>query len=106
MLVAPVLIICNRVQNELSNKGKHVSVTDASNKSVNSCLSEVHVVFFFVFACETFLGSAPALVNVLVDINHQLEDGFENVLSQLLILFEKTGFALDHSDNKLERLMT
>mmetsp|Transcript_19732 Transcript_19732/g.24346 ORF Transcript_19732/g.24346 Transcript_19732/m.24346 type:complete len:472 (-) Transcript_19732:9-1424(-) len=106
VLVAPVGVVGNGGLNELSDQGEHVGVTNASNKSVDGGLTEVDIVFFLVLAGEALLGAHPALVDVLINVDHELEDSLEHILGEGLVLLDKTGLSLDHGDDEFERLVS
>ena len=74
MLVPPISIVSNRVLNELPDERKHFLITDACNETIDSLLSEGHIVFVLLLAREAFPRSDPVIIDVLVDVNHKLED--------------------------------
>ena len=106
MLVAPVCIVSHSVLDKFANQRKHVGVTNAGNESVDSCLTEVNIVFFFLLSSETLLGSHPVGINILIDVNHELEDRLKNVLDQSFVFLCKGWLSLDNSDNKFHGLMS
>jgi len=55
VLVPPVRVIGNSVLHKDANQGQHSSLTDTSNESVDSLLTEAYVVFFFILASEALL---------------------------------------------------
>ena len=105
MLVAPVSIVSNSVLHKLSNKRKHVSIANARNESIDCSLAKVDIVFFLIFTLESLLRPHPALINLIVDVDHQLEDLLEDVLGQSLVFLHQAWLALNHGDHKLERLV-
>ena len=106
MLVSPVCVVGHGVLHKNSNQRQHHGLTNTSNESVNSLLSEADIVFLLVFASEALLGAKPVVVDILIDVDHELEDEFEHVLDQSLVLLGERGLPFDHGNHKLERLMT
>ena len=105
MLIAPVCFVSNGSLHKLTDQRKHMSVTDSSHEPINCSLAKVDIVFLLIFALETFLRSHPACVNIIIDINHKLEDLLKNVLSKSLIFLHEARLTLYHSYDKLKRLM-
>lgn len=105
MLVSPVRIVSDSVLHKDSNQRQHHGLTDTGNESVYSLLSEADIIFFLVFAGEAFLGAKPVVVNILINIDHELEDELEHVFDQSLILLSQRGLSFNHGYHKLERLM-
>ena len=105
VLVAPVRVICNGVLDKSSDQGQHVGIADTCDESVDRCFSEVDIVFLFVFASKAFLGAHPVGIDILIDVNHQLEDLLKDVLDQGFVFLCKSGLPFDDRDNELHRLM-
>ena len=90
---------------KLADERQHLLLTNASNKSVNSLLAEVDIILLVALACKALLGSQPLCVNVLIDINHELEDLIQDVLDQFIVFSRKGGLSLEHGCGELKRLM-
>ena len=106
MLVSPVCVVSNSVRYEDSNEREHDSLADARNEPINAGLAKADVVFFFLFAGEALLGSEPVSINVLINVDHELEDKLKHVSDQNFVFFGERRLSLDHCDHELERLMT
>ena len=106
VLVSPVSVVSDSVLNENTNQGEHDGLTDTCDKSVDSLLAEADVVLFLILTSESFLWLEPVSLNVLIDINHELEDKFKDILDHGLVLLCKGWLSLDHGDDELERLMS
>lgn len=60
VLVAPVSVILNRVNNKLSYQWQHSFFTDGGHHSVYTIFSEIYMVFFVIcIRLKTFLWTQP-----------------------------------------------
>ena len=103
VLVSPVLVIRDRVLDEQADQREHLRVTHPCDQSVNGGLPEVHIVFVLVLSSKAFPRTQPFIVNLCVDVDHQLEDLLENILNQSFILFSQRRLSLNHSHGELHR---
>lgn len=106
VLVPPVRVVCDSCLHKDANQGQHGGLTDTSNKSVDSLLTKADVVFFLILASEALLWLEPVVVNVLINVDHELEDQLEDVLGQLLVFLREAWLSLDHSHDELHWLVT
>ena len=76
ILVSPVLVISESSLDKGAEQRKHYFISNARYKSVNACLTECNrVLLFFLFVdSESLFRSHPLLINVLVNVDHELED--------------------------------
>ena len=106
MLISPVSIICNCLLHKETNERKHLFLSNASNKSINHLFTEIDIVFLLIFSSEAFLGSHPVCVNILIDIDHELENLIKDVFDQSVVFLGKAWLSFDHSGGKFQWLVT
>ena len=110
ILVSPVGVVLKQLLHKYTEVREADLVANSSHYVVDARLAKVEVVSFHRLIRRllfiALLWSEPVLLNVLVDVNHELEDQLEELFEQIGVLLHNRWNTLDDHDEELERLVS